>query len=118
IVRHDYLPFGEEIGSGIGLRSGGQGYGAGDTNRWKYGMLQRDASTGLDHAGWRKYESFSGRWTSLDPDGGSMSTGDPQSFNRYAYVQNDPVRSVDPTGTEMCYDAWCGWGGGGGSYFG
>jgi hypothetical protein len=27
-----------------------------------------------------------------------MSVGDPQSFNRYAYVGNDPVNMVDPTG--------------------
>jgi len=96
IARHDYLPFGEELGSGTGSRTGGQGYGASDTNRWKYGMLQRDAATGLDHAGWRKYESFSGRWTSPDPQGGSI--GDPQSFNHYTYAANDPVNFVDPGG--------------------
>jgi hypothetical protein len=33
VARHDYLPFGEEIGSGIGLRTGGQGYSASDNNR-------------------------------------------------------------------------------------
>ena len=27
-----------------------------------------------------------------------MSVGDPQSFNRYAYVGNDPVNMVDPSG--------------------
>jgi hypothetical protein len=31
-----------------------------------------------------------------------MSIGDPQSFNRYSYVENDPVNLVDPTGL-MCY---------------
>jgi RHS repeat-associated protein len=94
------LPFGEELGAGTGSRSGGQGYGASDTNRWKYGMLQRDAATGLDHAGWRKYESFSGRWTSPDPYGLSASIADPQSFNRYPYTQNDPVNFVDPSGLD------------------
>jgi RHS repeat-associated protein len=103
IARHDYLPFGEEIGSSIGFRSGGQGYGAGDTNRWKYGMLQRDAATGLDHTWWRKYESAAGRWTTPDPLGGSI--GDPQSFNHYTYTGNDPVNSVDPTGL-MCQVIW------------
>jgi hypothetical protein len=29
-----------------------------------------------------------------------MSAGDPQSFNRYAYVQNDPVNFVDPSGLD------------------
>jgi RHS repeat-associated protein len=98
IARHDYLPFGEEIAAGVGLRTGGLGYGATDTNRWKYGLTERDDTTGLDHTWWRKYESFSGRWTSPDPYTGSMSIGDPQSFNRYAFVQNDPVNFADPSG--------------------
>ena len=95
-ARHDYLPFGQEIGSGIGLRTGTQGYSASDTNRQKYALTERDDTTGLDHTWWRKYENTSGRWTSPDPLGGSMSN--PQSFNRYSYVQNDPVNNTDPTG--------------------
>ena len=35
LARHDYLPFGEEIGSSIGGRTSGQGYSAADLNRWK-----------------------------------------------------------------------------------
>jgi hypothetical protein len=31
-----------------------------------------------------------------------MTIGDPQSFNRYSYVGNDPVNLIDPTGL-MCY---------------
>ena len=100
IARHDYVPFGEEIGSGIGLRSGSQGYGAGDTNRWKYGLLERDGTSGPDHTWWRKYESMAGRWTSPDPLPGSI--GDPQSFNQYAYTQNDPANFVDPSGLATC----------------
>ncbi len=49
---------------------------------------------GLDHTWWRKYESTAGRWTSPDPLRGNI--GDPQSFNRYSYTQNDPVNFVDP----------------------
>jgi RHS repeat-associated protein len=101
IARHDYLPFGEEIGSGLGLRAASQGFGAIDTNRWKYGLTERNSTTGLDHTWWRKYENLSGRWTSPDPYLGSMSIGDPQSTNRYAYVQNDPVNFIDPTGLDL-----------------
>lgn len=104
IARHDYLPFGEEITAGTGLRTTGQGYGALDTNRWKYGLLERDASSGLDHTSWRKYESLSGRWTSPDPYRGSMAIANPQSFNRYSYTQNDPVNLVDPTGLSFCVE--------------
>jgi RHS repeat-associated protein len=98
IARHDYLPFGEEISAGVGLRTTTQGYGATDTNRWKYGLTERDDTTGLDHTWWRKYENFAGRWTSPDPYNSSMTTVDAQSFNRYSYTQNDPVNLVDPGG--------------------
>ncbi len=58
IARHDYLPFGEELSSGLGLRSSSQGYGATDRNRQKYGLTERDDATGLDHTWWRKYENL------------------------------------------------------------
>lgn len=101
IARHDYLPFGEEIVAGTGLRTSTQGYATGNPIMPKYAGTERD-SNGLDHTWWRKLESTSGRWTSPDPYKGSMSIGDPQSFNRYSYVENDPVNLVDPTGL-MCY---------------
>jgi RHS repeat-associated protein len=106
LARHDYLPFGEEIGSGTGQRTGGQGgqgYGAADTNRQKYGLTERDDPTGLDHTWFRKYDNTAGRWTTPDRYLGSMSPSSPQSFNRYAYVTNDPVNFIDPSGLEQCY---------------
>ncbi|MBL1770924.1 hypothetical protein ELE26_30525, partial [Klebsiella pneumoniae] len=45
--------------------------------------------------------SYHGWWTRFnepDPWDGSYDLTDPQSFNRYAYVRNDPVNYVDPTG--------------------
>jgi RHS repeat-associated protein len=105
VARHDYLPFGEEIGAGVGLRTTGQTYNATDTNRQKYGLTERDDSSGLDHTPWRKLDSLSGRWTSPDPYSGSMEVANPQTFNRYAYVQNDPVNFVDPLGL-MCFNVW------------
>ncbi len=104
IARHDYLPFGEEIGAGLGLRSTSQGYGAADTNRQKYGLTERDDATGLDHTWWRKYENLSGRWTSPDPYNRSIDIADPQSFHRYNYTQNDPVNFIDPSGLlDICF---------------
>jgi len=97
ISRHDYAPFGEELGA-IGLRTSGQGYGGGDNARQKYAGMESDDATGMDHTQWRQYDSISGRWTAPDPYGGSMSVRNPQSFNRYLYVGNDPVNMRDPSG--------------------
>lgn len=99
LARHDYLPFGEELWAGIGLRTTTQTYGSTDAIRQKYGMVERDQATGLDHSTWRAYESTSGRWTSPDPLRGKVEN--PQSFNSYAYVLNDPVNFIDPNGL-MC----------------
>jgi RHS repeat-associated protein len=103
IARHDFLPYGEEIWAGTGLRTSAQGFGAVDLNRFKYGSLVRDSVTELDHTKWRKYDSTAGRWTSPDPYRGSMAVSNPQSFNRYSYTQNDPVNRIDPTGLVTCF---------------
>jgi RHS repeat-associated protein len=64
--------------------------------RQRYAGMYDDEASGLDHTLWRKYESSLGRRTSPDPSTESMSIGDPQSFNRYSYVGNDPVNRIDP----------------------
>jgi hypothetical protein len=44
----------------------------------------------------RSYASSNGRFLSPDPLEGIV--GDPQSWNRYAYVENDPINLTDPSG--------------------
>jgi RHS repeat-associated protein len=102
ISRHDYLPFGEEIWAGVGLRSTTQKYATTNNVRYRFALTERDEATGLDHTWFRKYDSFAGRWTSVDPYRGSMNIRAPQSFNRYRYVRNDPLNFVDPLGLEDC----------------
>src|SRR5258707_5826461 len=97
VSRHDYLPFGEEL-STVGMRTSGQGYGAADAARQKYAGMESDDGSGMATTLWRKYDSSSGRWTSPDPYGGSMTIASPQTFNRYSYVSNDPVNMRDPSG--------------------
>lgn len=97
IARHDYLAFGEELGL-VGMRASTPGYGGVDSARQKYAGMERNEVTNLSHTLWREYDSLSGRWTSPDPYGKSMMVANPQSFNRYAYVQNDPVNRTDPAG--------------------
>lgn len=96
--RHDYLPFGEEVGANIGARTMGQGYGASDNERKKFTGYERDTETGLDFAQARYHGNIQGRFTSPDPFSGSAIMADPQTFNRYAYCRNNPVNSSDPTG--------------------
>jgi len=51
----------------------------------------------------RKYDPSAGRWLSPDPYGwGAVSPADPQSLNRYAYVENQPLNSIDPAGLMLC----------------
>jgi RHS repeat-associated protein len=97
-ARADYTAFGEEIGAGAGQRTTSQRFSAANTNRQKYGLTERDEATGRDHTWFRKHENRAGTWTSPDPYGGSMMTGDPQSFNRYSNVQHDPINFIDPSG--------------------
>lgn len=96
INRHDYLPFGEEVGAGIGGRTTGQGYSQPDGVRQNFTGSERDDETGLDFMQARYYANIQGRFMSVDPVVGLLSN--PQSLNRYSYGLNNPLKFVDPTG--------------------
>ncbi|QOY91470.1 RHS repeat-associated core domain-containing protein [Paludibaculum fermentans] len=59
---------------------------------------KRDVGTGLDYAQNRYYASSWGRFTTADPYRASGGPANPQSWNRYAYVENDPVSFTDRSG--------------------
>jgi RHS repeat-associated protein len=96
VKRHDYLPFGEELSAGQGVRTTTLGYGAVDGIRQKFTSQERDNETGLDYMHARYFASAQGRFSSADTVAGSI--GNPQSLNRYAYVNNNPLNFTDPTG--------------------
>jgi RHS repeat-associated protein len=89
---------------------------------------RQDTAGGLYDFPAREY-SIQGRWPSPDPAGiFSTCPKDPQTQNRYAYVRNNPITYVDPTGMDgaceddpFCGDGcpwwdpfWCGGGNGNG----
>ena len=104
--RYDYLPFGEDIQQGIGGRDASYAVGAypsvPDTEAMKFTGKERDAETGLDYFGARYMSSAQGSFTSPDPLMASAKASNPQSWNRYSYSFNNPLRFTDPTGMYTC----------------
>ncbi|MEK6289733.1 MAG: RHS repeat-associated core domain-containing protein [Acidobacteriota bacterium] len=115
-ARYDYLPFGEEIPSTIGVRGSVGGYSGADSTRQKFTQKERDNESGLDYFLARYYSSAQGRFTSPDeftggPDELYSFAEDasdnptfyadifqPQSLNKYQYCLNNPLAYVDPDG--------------------
>ena len=77
-------------------------------DREKYATYTRDSVTGLDYAMNRYYSSVWGRFLSPDPSGGSVRLRNPQTWNRYAYVNGDPVDGNDPFGLDDGPGGICG----------
>jgi RHS repeat-associated protein len=111
LKRYDYLPFGGEILNGTDGR--GNSYNTSlvsgpvsDTVNNKFTGKERDAESGLDYFGARYFSAAQGRFTSPDPMLNSGRPWLPQSWNRYAYSLNNPLRFVDPNGLWE-WDAKC-----------
>ena len=82
VKREEFLPYGETS------------YGGYARKRYRFTGKERDEESGLYYAGARHYASWLARWTSCDPTG--LSGG----LSLYAYVQGNPLRFVDPSGTQ------------------
>jgi len=75
------------------------------TALYSYGALserftgkERDGETGLDYFGARYFSANAGRFMSADAPFADQHAADPQSWNLYSYVRNNPLRYTDPTG--------------------
>jgi RHS repeat-associated protein len=64
----------------------------------QFTQKERDEESGLDYFEARYYSSIQGRFTSVDPLMASGNAIDPQTWNRYVYVSNNPLRYVDDNG--------------------
>jgi RHS repeat-associated protein len=120
---YDYYPFGAEIAAGVDGRpscySSGSYPASPDLASEKFTGKERDTETGLDFFGARYFSGPQGRFSSPDPynamlveqnmknaglpDGAAVSffngyLENPQNWNKYAYVRNNPLELVDPTG--------------------
>jgi len=84
-----YAPFGETYATA----------GTGDQNFT--GMNSDTVSTLYDFPA-RRLSPWMGRWISPDPSGtNAVDPTSPQTWNRYAYVSNNPLSFVDPLGLDQ-----------------
>jgi len=85
-----YAPYGETLASsGSGVSS------------FAFTGEQTDAS-GLSYLRARYYASGTGRFLTRDTWGGDANS--PMSFNRWMYVEGNPINLIDPTGQ---FPIWC-----------
>jgi RHS repeat-associated protein len=62
--------------------------------------MEYDYGSNLNHTLARQHSPTQGRWMTPDPAGlAAVDPTNPQTWNRYAYVRNNPVSRIDPTGT-------------------
>lgn len=87
---YDYLPFGTTLAN----------YGpAASGNHYRFTGYQEDLSDGsADYAVFRTLNAPMGRFNRPDPYNGSYDPANPQSYNRYAYIENSPLIAADRTG--------------------
>ncbi|MDP9054301.1 MAG: RHS repeat-associated core domain-containing protein, partial [Acidobacteriota bacterium] len=103
VVRYDYAPFGQEITAGYGGRTISMGYvSLPDATDPKYTGQERDQETALDWFQVRHMSGAQGRFQSPDPANAGASLDNPQSWNGYGYVGNNPLTYTDPSGMYMC----------------
>nr|WP_329064095.1 polymorphic toxin-type HINT domain-containing protein [Streptomyces sp. NBC_01429] len=96
VTRRAFKPFGETRGPKPTAWPNKRGY---------LGTGIDDSATGLTHLGAREYDQASGRFLTADP---VVDITDPLQMNGYAYSNNSPISSSDPTG--LCPADICGHG--------
>jgi RHS repeat-associated protein len=88
----------DRLGSGTKTFPYGEERAPNGQDEFKFATYWRDTATNLDYAVNRYYGNQWGRFTTPDPYVASGGVGDPGSWNRYAYVEGDPVNYYDPQG--------------------
>ena len=92
-----HAPFGESYGWNSGYPFGFAGHGGAGWGEGDDGSMSNTTYWAPE----RDLRSSQGRWLSPDPAGmAAADPSDPQSWNRYAYVMNNPLGLTDPSGLE------------------
>jgi len=88
--------------SSVGYAPFGETYAQSGTADASFTGQNQDTTSGDYDFLYREYTSSQGRWPSPDPAGqAAVDPTNPQSWNRYAYVLNNPLANADPLGL------WC-----------
>jgi RHS repeat-associated protein len=94
--RRDFLPYGEDLYTA--QRTTQLGYNN-DNVKERFTGYARDQESGLEYAQARMYSASLGRFTGCDPIYTSKEhTVNPQRWNLYVYVVNNPIVLTDPDG--------------------
>jgi len=93
------LPFGNGLGNPRVTDCVGSGS---DATEHHFTGKERDTESGNDYFVSRYYGSSMGRFTSPD-DGSDQDPSDPQSWNLYSYVRNNPLVGIDPSGQDCIH---------------
>ena len=96
----DYYPYGGEYPPFCSTIS---------DQKFKFTGKERDAESSLDYFGARHYASSLGRYMRPDDPFADQHPGDPQSWNLYSYVRNNPLNATDPSGHECVSNSSGGW---------
>jgi RHS repeat-associated protein len=93
-----YAPFGEGY-------AGGQAWVQFTSAGFSWTLFDSENQTGsLQDFMFRRYNPTQGRWISPDPAGlAAVNPTNPQTWNRYAYVANNPLSYVDPLGLQLMH---------------
>jgi RHS repeat-associated protein len=95
-TRMDYTPWGVIFPSTLAV-----------AERRLFTGQERDSSS-LDYLGARHYSNHIARFTTVDPGHVGGRIGIPQTWNGYSYAGNNPLRFVDPSGTDYYINAFGG----------
>ena len=81
----------------------GEDYANSGTTDLSFTGQNQDTTTGMYDFLNREYHPVQGRWISPDPAGlAAVDMSNPQTWNRYGYVANMPLTSIDPLGLDPC----------------